>query len=133
MMKTLIIVAIIILLVLLAALLILALTKKDADSEGGPPGHDHSNGAANCPACQAANTPVKVKIPLACSVYFRPTTSWKGEFGFDWLRIGDIGEKPYKDVIAGGYKSTDASGNVLEYTKDEAYAAIKTEYKTIPT
>jgi type VI secretion system secreted protein VgrG len=132
-----VIVAIIVILLLLAALLVLALTKPWEGGAGGGaaggPGHDHSKGEANCPACQAAAKTVKVKIPMACAVHFRPKTGWKGEFGFDWLRIGDVGEDNYKTLITGGHKSVDAAGTITEYTKVEAYAALKNEYKKIAT
>ena len=30
-------------------------------------------------------------LPAKCIVQFRPRNNWKGEFGFDWFRIGDTG------------------------------------------
>jgi len=71
----------------------------------------------------------KKPIPK-CIVYFRPETSYKGEFGFDWLRVKDNGlaaEPDYESIIESGYK--DGS---TDYTKPEAYNALKREYKKIP-
>jgi hypothetical protein len=30
-------------------------------------------------------------FPAGCVVHFRPQKGWKGEYGFDWLRIDDVG------------------------------------------
>jgi len=72
----------------------------------------------------------KEQMALA-TVEFRPDTdSYKGEFGFDWLRVkdGEIpSEIPYKDIIVGGY--CDGKRNL---TKDEAYDKLKEEYEHIP-
>lgn len=35
----------------------------------------------------------KEEIKPKCVVYFRPHDKWKGEFGFDWVRMGDSGQK----------------------------------------
>jgi len=123
----------ILLLLLLAALLIKALTSKSADENAGGLAHDHSKGEENCPACQAAAKAVKVKVPLACNVHFRPKADWKGEFGFDWLRIGDAGEVKYKDIIAGGYKGVDAAGKAQVYNKTDAYVELKKAYQPMTT
>ncbi|MFC3161061.1 hypothetical protein ACFOEQ_23850 [Chryseobacterium arachidis] len=40
-------------------------------------------------------------IQAKCLVQFRPHAKWSGEFGFDWLRIGDTGTKGdtwYKNI-----------------------------------
>jgi hypothetical protein len=39
------------------------------------------------------NAPPPPPTPLTakCIVQFRPRSNWKGEFGFDWFRIGDTG------------------------------------------
>jgi hypothetical protein len=145
------IVVAVIVIILLAALLISSLTKKNDDPLANQPGHDHSKGgAAGCPACQAASKPVPAKIPLKCMVQFRPLDSWKGEYGFDWLRIAGAGEKAgetaYKDLVDGGAKTTgtDASGKTIvtaqyshtivppETVSTEDYAALKKQYNTIP-
>jgi hypothetical protein len=70
-------------------------------------------------------------------VEFRPKSDWKGEFGFDWLRIGDVkmevvGKERYKTIIEGGYNIVDANGDGS--TADEAFYQLKTkEYNSIPT
>jgi len=62
-------------------------------------------------------------------VYFRPLDSWKGEFGFDWLREKDNGltaETDYESIIESGYKDEKTNLN-----KQEAYAQLKQEYQKI--
>ena len=47
------------------------------------------------------------KIIAKCMVQFRPHANWKGEYGFDWVRLGDTGTKGdtwYKSII-GKYKN----------------------------
>ena len=64
-------------------------------------------------------------------VEFRPNRRWKGEFGFDWLRVDDSpvpghvpGEPPYKDCILGSQKS----GYTAATPNAAAYNDLKTEY-----
>ncbi|WP_311326476.1 phage baseplate assembly protein V [Capnocytophaga sputigena] len=70
-------------------------------------------------------------------VHFRPLDSWRGEFGFDWLRINDgasfTKEKPYEEIIEGGYtdKKTD-DGRDRDLSKTEAYQNLKNEYEKYP-
>jgi type VI secretion system secreted protein VgrG len=62
-------------------------------------------------------------------VYFRPLDTWKGEFGFDWLREKDNGlskEPDYQSIIEGGYKDGKDDLN-----KIQAYAQLKVEYENI--
>ena len=73
-------------------------------------------------------------IALA-TVYFRPLLSWKGEFGFDWLRekdngLADPNDPAYDSIIEGGYK--DGLSNLTPGTGGTAYAQLKTEYENIP-
>ena len=72
----------------------------------------------------------KEQMALA-TVEFRPDTdSYKGEFGFDWLRVKDgelSAETPYKNIIVGGY--CDGERNL---TPKEAYDKLKEEYEHIP-
>ena len=72
----------------------------------------------------------KEEMALA-TVEFRPDTeSYKGEFGFDWLRVDDgkgVSETAYKDIIEGGY--CDGTRNL---TKAEAYERLKREYGQVP-
>ncbi|MCV9926917.1 hypothetical protein OIU83_04610 [Flavobacterium sp. LS1R49] len=69
------------------------------------------------------------KMALA-KVEFRTLAAYKGEFGFDWLRLKDNGlnlEPDYKSIIEGGYKD-----GISDLTKIEAYKKLKSEYKQIP-
>ena len=34
-------------------------------------------------------TPPPSPTLAKCVVFFRPTKNWEGEFGFDWVRVGD--------------------------------------------
>ncbi|WP_282630813.1 zinc metalloprotease [Empedobacter sedimenti] len=68
-------------------------------------------------------------------VYFRPNSTWNGEFGFDWLREKDnnlalTDDPAYADIIEGGYGngSTDLTGG----STGTAYTKLKTEYTKIP-
>lgn len=51
------------------------------------------------------------KIPIymdgRCFVSFRPKTSWKGEYGFDWMRVGDTSLPGDTKANAYKYISTD--------------------------
>jgi hypothetical protein len=48
-------------------------------------------------------------FPAECVVHFRPHSKWKGEFGFDWLRVGDdtgmFGDTHYAKIM-GKYKTS---------------------------
>ncbi|MFK6999478.1 zinc metalloprotease [Flavobacterium oreochromis] len=46
-----------------------------------------------------------ITLPAKCIVQFRPKNGWKGEFGFDWFRLGDTGIKGDVDynTIVGQY------------------------------
>jgi hypothetical protein len=49
------------------------------------------------------------KLDAKCIVHFRPKSSWKGEFGFDWFRIGDTdfdGDTNYETLIGQYYDKT---------------------------
>ena len=71
-------------------------------------------------------------------VEFRPTSTYDGSFGFDWLRVDDnkleeqshySKEQPYNSIIEGGYGDgkTDLTGG-----KDgSAYKKLKGEYEMI--
>ena len=71
-------------------------------------------------------------------VEFRPTSTYDGSFGFDWLRVDDnkleeqshySEEQPYESIIEGGYGDgkTDLTGG-----KDgSAYKKLKGEYEMI--
>lgn len=93
-----------------------------------------SNGTHNITVKQI---PVKTFIPSKVMVEFRPKLNWTGEYGFDWLRIGDNGETSYKTILAGAYKSTtnnpDGTKTVNSYTAAESWEQLKKEYRKIPT
>ena len=123
-MSTGLIVLIVVAVLLLLLLAILLLSGGGADKPTAPdplagtPGHDHSKGAANCPACQAAAAAVKKTIPEKCLVLFRPPADWKGEYGFDWLRQGDTGlsgDVDYKTIV-GGYGTAYATVSTAVFT-----------------
>ena len=74
-------------------------------------------------------TPWNTEPRAKCMVCFRPLDSYKGEFGFDWLRVEDNGfekEPPYKYTIEGGYKD-----GISDYSKEEAFEVLKNEYKKV--
>ena len=63
-------------------------------------------------------------------VHFRPKSSWKGEFGFDWLRVNDgkfTKEKPYEEIILGDYQKGVLNFGT-EQNKTDAYKHLKNEY-----
>lgn len=60
--------------------------------------------------------------------------SYGGEFGFDWLRIGDMGEPKYENSIISGYEDKSFwLGDTQFDTQIEAYQALKKEYISIIT
>ncbi|MCF0040065.1 LysM peptidoglycan-binding domain-containing protein [Dyadobacter fanqingshengii] len=81
-------------------------------------------------------------IPSKVMVYFRPKVDWKGEYGFDWLRVIDdvllktsestwISTEHYEDIINGGYNGVPYSTG---HTKDEALKQLKErEYRIMKT
>ena len=81
--------------------------------------------------------PQKTFIASKVMVEFRPKSDWKGEFGFDWLRIGGFGETSYKSLISSGYNGTEvkADGTVgaKSFTKDEAWTNLKLQFKKLET
>lgn len=59
-----------------------------------------------------AYTPTLIEIEPKCLVHFRPHSKYNGEFGFDWVRLGDSGNKGdvwYKNII--GYYETPQKAN----------------------
>lgn len=102
----LIVLAVILLLLIVAAIVSLTSSSKKTytaadDDLALVDGHDHAKGEAGCPACQASAEAIKKKVPEKCLVIIRPQTSWQGEFGFDWLRVGDSGLAGDKDLTTG--------------------------------
>jgi len=60
--------------------------------------------------------PPATEIKAKCIVQFRPNTTWTGEYGFDWIRLGDTalnGDNKYKDIVG---KNRNAAGQVSENT-----------------
>lgn len=56
--------------------------------------------------------PTAGEIKAKCLVQFRPHNNWTGNFGFDWVRLGDtglLGDKFYKNIVG---KNRDASGKI---------------------
>ncbi|OCA76701.1 hypothetical protein BBI01_22065 [Chryseobacterium artocarpi] len=61
------------------------------------------------------SNPPSSQIKVKCLVEFRPHGNWKGEFGFDWIRMGDsglVGDKHWvKDILGKHY--TNSNLNVV--------------------
>jgi len=77
---------------------------------------------------EVSSTPAE-EIGLAV-VHFRPLDTWRGEFGFDWLRVNDgaalTKEKPYEEIIEGGY-----GNGIVDLTRGATGTAclkLKTQY-----
>lgn len=68
-----------------------------------------------------------------CAVFFRPTKEWKGEFGFDWIRVGDSKmetDVPYNGII-GEYGLIYATEKGAKFTADpKKYNSILKHYST---
>ena len=68
---------------------------------------------------------------------FRTKQGYHGEFGFDWLRIGDVnGELPYEYSILSGFEEKQWNGTGWDTQFDspiEAFEALKKEYINIKT
>ncbi|NDV65073.1 hypothetical protein D0T60_07440 [Bacteroides sp. 224] len=50
------------------------------------------------------NAPAKIE-EMDCVVHFRPCQDWKGEYGFDWMRVGDWGDVAFNRIVAKQYRS----------------------------
>jgi hypothetical protein len=84
------------------------------------------------------------EIPAKVIVHFRPKDDWKGEFGFDWMRIGDtklFNDNRYEDIVANQYEkgTKNLELNINEYKGDfkvnkTMFTLLKGEYNahTIP-
>lgn len=68
-----------------------------------------------------------------CLVFFRPTKNWKGEFGFDWVRVADSKlqvDNPYNGII-GKYGIAYATQSGAKFTADlTKYKNILNEYNS---
>lgn len=70
-----------------------------------------------------------------CLVFFRPTKDWKGEFGFDWSRVGDSKlqvDNPYSGII-GSYGKVYASQGGTFTPDSNKYKSILKEYDSFST
>lgn len=81
-----------------------------------------------------AKASVEFRPLVADSHTTPPTVAYNGEFGFDWIRVGDNGELLYKDLIKGGYEAPTTIDSNSEFeTPGEAFKALKERYEVIPT
>ncbi|WP_333597425.1 hypothetical protein [Chryseobacterium flavum] len=73
-------------------------------------------------------------------VQFRPNKNWKGEFGFDWIRMADtklFNDNAFKDVVAYQYfdstytKKVDNSKGSYVNKYDGAFKADETMFNTL--
>ena len=96
-----------------------------------------SDGCVNTSSKAEAKKEKTGEISIAM-VEFRPTSTYDGSFGFDWLRVDDnkleeqshyTEEQPYDSIIEGGYGDgkTDLTGG----KNGSAYKKLKSEYKMI--
>jgi hypothetical protein len=72
-------------------------------------------------------------VPSKVMVHFRPKPDWKGEYGFDWLRLdGDVihTEAGYENIINGGFNG---DATTTGFSKEDAFTKLKTEYKALKT
>ena len=72
-------------------------------------------------------------ITSKCMAEFRPHSAWKGEFGFDWLRISRLDSENYESLLKGGYKGNDASGKPESFSEADAFTKLKGEYESLKT
>jgi len=67
------------------------------------------------------SSPLEILPAPKVIVHFRPRASWKGEYGFDWIRKGDTkldGDVDYKTLV-GKYGKVYATQPSAVFTKDE--------------
>lgn len=73
----------------------------------------------------------KPEITAKCVVQFRPHNNWTGEFGFDWMRMGDTGKGGdtwYRDII-GRYRN--ASGALQQIYSSGVFKQEASEYTNL--
>lgn len=87
------------------------------------------------------DNPAKMKIEGQVLVHFRPHKNWKGEFGFDWLRVGDTklfnDNKLYK-IVGYQYEDSKCTTKVMDPNKYNGYfradetmfSSLKRNYKS---
>lgn len=60
-------------------------------------------------------------------VQFRPNKNWKGEFGFDWMRIGDtslFNDQKFEDIVAYQYEDAKFTTKVKNDNKYDGYFEV---------
>ncbi|WP_343687785.1 hypothetical protein [Chryseobacterium gleum] len=60
-------------------------------------------------------------------VQFRPNKNWKGEFGFDWMRIGDtslFNDQKFEDIVAYQYEDAKFTTKVKNGNKYDGYFKV---------
>lgn len=66
-----------------------------------------------------------------CMVQFRPHSNWDGEYGFDWIRVGDTGQvgdkKWYRDIMGKYLNEDECEPQFINQVK--AYAKLLGEFK----
>ncbi|WP_336703850.1 hypothetical protein [Chryseobacterium indologenes] len=76
------------------------------------------------------NTPQSPPLapqPIQLIVQFRPNKGWKGEFGFDWMRIGDtslFNDQKFSDIIAYQYEDAKFTTKVKDGNKYKGYFKV---------
>jgi len=61
----------------------------------------------------------------ACVVDFRPSADFDAQYGFDWFRVGDIGETPFESMLLMANILNGSTNRVTSVTRDEAKKALK--------
>ncbi len=106
----------------------------------GEKGNNLSNKAVS-------STPPPVEKIVLALIEFRTMTTYKGEFGFDWLRIDEgtlMPDTPYASILDNGYEKPNtvtgktpagkpiyADPNTI-YEAGEVFPALEAKYKQIP-
>ncbi len=76
------------------------------------------------------NTPQSPPLapqPIQLIVQFRPNKGWKGEFGFDWMRISDtslFNDQKFNDIIAYQYEDAKFTTKVKDGNKYKGYFKV---------
>lgn len=91
-----------------------------------------SKGVSYSSPVSAPPSPVSAK----CLIFFRPNTKWRGEFGFDWVRVNDTKlevDYPYNGII-GSYGSIYGSQPGAVFTPSNSdYQTILKQYNSFGT
>lgn len=84
-----------------------------------------------CTKSEAFNIAGNNNIDGRCVVYFRPSKSWNGEFGFDWLRISD-GRIEDKEATKNGTYEKTAYGKIVSNETTNKYTGLLCIRHNIP-